>query len=91
MKVGRKHHEKSLKQVFLFCLVTTTIRKQNHCPPQVTSHHILEAKGRCYEFIKTPHKTWPDAEHDCNSRGGHLVSIGSKKEQFVINTELWVS
>ena len=39
----------------------------------------------------TPHKNWPDAEHDCNTRGGHLVSIGSRAEQNVIFNALRVS
>ena len=37
------------------------------------------------------HKNWPDAEHDCNTRGGHLVSIGSMSEQNFIHNALRVS
>ena len=33
------------------------------------------------------HRKWPDAEHNCNNKGGHLISIGSMAEQnFIYNT-----
>ena len=51
----------------------------------------MEVNGRCYEFNMDPHRNWPDAEHDCNTRGGHLVSIGSMAEQNVVYNALRVS
>jgi len=36
-----------------------------------------------YELV-TDHLTWQDAEQDCQSRGGHLVSIGSVQEQHLL-------
>ena len=76
-----------------FSLVATTTKvMEPHCPPQVKLRHgvYLEHNNRCYEFIKTPQRTWPDAEHDCNTGGGHLVSVESIEEQSWIHTELWV-
>ena len=82
-----------LLNVFILYFTALTTTQMLHCLPQVRLHQgdYIENNGRCYEFIKTPHRTWPDAEHDCNSRGGHLVSIGSMAEQSFLNSQLWVS
>ena len=80
---------------FSFCVfVALTTKRLLRCPPQVRAHGArdhLEVNGRCYEFIMTPHKNWPDAEHDCNTRGGHLVTLGSMAEQNLIYNALMVS
>ena len=35
---------------------------------------------RCYERVPQP-RTWDAAEQDCRNKGGHLVHIGSSKEE----------
>ena len=82
-----------IKKSNILCLVALTT-KQLHCPPQVRIHgarDYMEVNGRCYEFNMDPQKNWPDAEHDCITRGGHLVSIGSMAEQHVVYNALRVS
>ena len=61
-------------------------------------YHHLALNGRCYEFIMKPHKNWPDAEHDCNTRvwggggGGWSSCIhGCMTEQNVVFNQLRVS
>ena len=68
-------------------LIPTT-KSGPQCPPQIPrSRFHIEFGQHCYEFILRVHKTWPDAERDCKSKGGHLVTISSKAEQdFVYNT-----
>ena len=41
--------------------------------------------GSCYQFYSN-RSAWNDAENDCNSKGGHLVSIHSEAErEFIYN------
>ena len=67
---------------------TFTAKLPLQCPPQVPrSRNLKEFSNHCYEFILGIHEKWPEAELDCNHRGGHLVSIGSSSEQnFIYRT-----
>jgi hypothetical protein len=45
-----------------------------------------EYDGYCYLYSKNRTNTWPDAEADCVSYGGHLASVHSKAEDsFLYN------
>ena len=68
-----------------------TTKRQLQCPPKVPrSKNLMEFANHCYEFILGVHKKWPDAELDCNHRGGHVVSIGSSAEQTFLYQSLGV-
>ena len=41
-------------------------------------------EGSCYQFTVEPALQWTDAEAQCVSQGGHLVSITSQAEQDFI-------
>ncbi|KAI4793172.1 hypothetical protein KUCAC02_032886 [Chaenocephalus aceratus] len=45
--------------------------------------------GRCYKYFNTE-MTWPEAEFNCVSQGGNLVSIHSTEEEnfvkYLINS-----
>lgn len=42
----------------------------------------------CYQVISDHPKTWPDAQWDCNRRGGNLSSISGPREQNFIQAIL---
>ena len=65
----------------------TTRAEVLQCPPRVPrSMYLKEFRHHCYEFVFDRAVKWPDAENDCNSKYGHLVSITSAEEQaFVYN------
>ena len=72
-------------------LIPTT-KSGPQCPPQIPrSRFHIEFGQHCYEFILRVHKTWPDAERDCKSKGGYLVTISSKAEQDFIYNSVRVS
>ena len=72
-------------------ITKATTTRMLQCPPQVPrSRNLREFGSHCYEFILGVHKKWPDAEQDCNRKGGHLVSIGSQTEQTFVYQSLGV-
>ena len=73
-------------------VVSSTRQTIKQCPPQIPqSRYNIEFNEHCYEFILRAHKTWPDAEHDCRRKGGHLVTINSMTEQKFIYTSVQVN
>ena len=71
--------------------MTFTVKAHPNCQTKVPlSENLKEFANHCYEFILGVHKMWPDAELDCNQRGGHLTSIGNLSEQNFIYHSLRV-
>jgi hypothetical protein len=56
----------------------------NDCPSQLPRDHYLQVHGDyCYTFV--PHqREFADAEHECETRGGHLVVIRDANTQHFI-------
>ena len=70
---------------------TYTTHGGPQCPSTIPrSVYYIVFGHNCYEFILRVHKTWPDAERDCKSKGGHLVTISSMSEQNFIYTSVQV-
>ena len=73
----------------LFSTKATTAQ----CPFRVSRNRFLRVfKDHCYEFNVGGQlsRTWPDAEKNCQEKGGHLVSISSLEEQNFIFKSLAV-
>ncbi|KAL4220965.1 hypothetical protein ACF0H5_019231 [Mactra antiquata] len=62
------------------------------CPRSViysnTNHksYVSDSEQKCYELVSLPKHSWSYAEKDCQSRGGHLVTINNNYEKTMIHT-----
>ncbi len=65
--------------LFLFCTA---------CYEASCGNGYSEYSGSCYKYHEY-YVTWQDAENQCVSEGGHLVSITSENEMKFINN--WIS
>ena len=74
---------------FHFSVATT--ERLPECPRLLPRTQFLKEHGsHCYEFILGRAKEWQNAENDCQSKGGHLVTIRSYDEQNFIYQTLTV-
>ncbi|XP_046578890.1 macrophage mannose receptor 1-like isoform X1 [Haliotis rubra] len=77
--------------ILLSCLFISAFAEEDDfskCPSAIPRNQYLRTfRNRCYEFVVFHEAYWPDANAQCRSTGGSLVSVNdAETQQFLVST-----